>query len=96
LGLSASPARLQGAHVLTLASLAGGLSPFLAVNATAALHTGPGFAIAISATSSATLVAASLLAILFGAAGVVRFSAARSTPVSTAKRVSRLELASTA
>ncbi|MDQ2941369.1 MAG: hypothetical protein M3R05_04175 [Chloroflexota bacterium] len=48
------------AQVLTLASLAGGLSPFLAVYAIAILHTGPGFAIAISATSSATLVGASL------------------------------------
>lgn len=54
--------RLRGlARVLILASLAGGLSPFLSVYAIAVLGTGPGFAIAISAVSSAALVASSLL-----------------------------------
>jgi hypothetical protein len=61
------------AHVLTLASLAGGLSPFLAVYAIVVLHTGPGFAIAISATSSATLVGASL----FVSSHLVRGSSSR-------------------
>jgi len=51
--------RLAG--VLMLASLAGGLSPFLTVYAISVLGTGPGFAIAISAVSSATLVAASVV-----------------------------------
>ena len=55
-------ARLRGlARVLVLASLAGGLSPFLSVYAIAVLGTGPGFAIAISAVSSAALVISSLL-----------------------------------
>ena len=54
--------RLRGlARVLILASLAGGLSPFLAVYAIAVLGTGPGFAIAISAVSSGTLVLSSLI-----------------------------------
>jgi len=54
--------RLRGlARVLMLASLAGGLSPFLSVYAIAVLGTGPGFAIAISAVSSAALVVSSLL-----------------------------------
>lgn len=54
--------RLRGlARVLMLASLAGGLSPFLSVYAIAVLGTGPGFAIAISAVSSASLVASSLV-----------------------------------
>jgi hypothetical protein len=48
------------ARVLTLASLAAGLCPFLSVYAISVLGTGPGFAIAISAVSSATLVIASL------------------------------------
>jgi len=53
--------RLRGlAQVITLASLAGGLAPFLSVYAIAVLHTGPGFAIAISATSSGTLVLSSI------------------------------------
>jgi len=49
------------ARVLMLASLAGGLSPFLTVYAISILGTGAGFAIAISAVSSASLVAASVL-----------------------------------
>lgn len=54
--------RLRGlARVLTLASLAAGLAPFLAVYAIAVLGTGPGFAIALSAISSGTLVLASLV-----------------------------------
>ncbi|HLE59324.1 MAG TPA: hypothetical protein VJA85_06730 [Candidatus Limnocylindria bacterium] len=54
--------RLQRlARVITLASLAGGLAPFLSVYAIAVLGTGPGFAIALSATSSAALVLASLV-----------------------------------
>jgi hypothetical protein len=57
----ADDGRLRGlAKVITLASLAGGLAPFLSVYAIAVLHSGPGFAIAISATSSATLVLSSL------------------------------------
>ncbi|MGH2357790.1 MAG: hypothetical protein ACRDGJ_07220, partial [Candidatus Limnocylindria bacterium] len=47
-------------NVLSLASLAAGLSPFLTVYAMAVLGSGPGFAIAISAVSSATLVLSSL------------------------------------
>jgi hypothetical protein len=54
--------RLRGlARVLALASLAGGLSPFLAIYAIAVLGTGPGFAIGISAVSSASLVVAAVL-----------------------------------
>ncbi len=49
------------ARVLTIASLGAGLSPFLAIYAIAILGTGPGFAIAISAVSSATLVLSSLV-----------------------------------
>ena len=49
------------ARVLVLASLAGGLSPFLTVYAISVLHTGPGFAIGISAVSSGSLVVASLV-----------------------------------
>lgn len=48
------------ARVMTLTSLAAGLSPFLSVYAMSVLKMGPGFAIAISATSSATLVLASI------------------------------------
>lgn len=48
-------------HVLTYALLAAGLSPFLSVYAIAVLGTGAGFAIAVSAASSATLVASSLV-----------------------------------
>ncbi len=66
--------RLRGlARVLMLASLAGGLSPFLAVYAIAVLGSGPGFAIAISAVSSGTLVITSLLA----SAYLVRGSSSR-------------------
>jgi hypothetical protein len=46
--------------VMTLALLSAGLSPFLSVYAMSVLHTGAGFAIAISAVSSATLVLSSL------------------------------------
>ena len=57
----ADDGRLRGlAKVITLASLAAGLAPFLSVYAIAVLHRGPGFAIAISATSSATLVLSSV------------------------------------
>lgn len=49
------------ARVLTMASLAAGLCPFLAVYAISVLGTGPGFAILLSAVSSATLVASSLI-----------------------------------
>jgi len=66
--------RLRGlARVLILASLAGGLSPFLSVYAIAVLGTGPGFAIAISAVSSASLVVSSLLV----SSHLVRGSASR-------------------
>jgi hypothetical protein len=61
------------ARVITLASLAGGLSPFLAVYAIAVLGTGPGFAIGLSAVSSATLVLASLVV----SSQLVRGSASR-------------------
>ena len=47
-------------NVMSLALLSAGLSPFLSVYAISVLHTGAGFAIAISAVSSATLVLASL------------------------------------
>lgn len=48
------------ANVLNLAGLSAGLAPFLSVYAMTVLETGPGFAIVISAVSSATLVASSL------------------------------------
>ena len=48
------------ARVLNLAGLSAGLAPFLSVYAMTVLDSGPGFAIVISATSSATLVASSL------------------------------------
>jgi hypothetical protein len=47
-------------NVMTLALLSAGLSPFLSVYAISVLGTGAGFAIAISAISSGTLVLASL------------------------------------
>lgn len=47
-------------NVMTLALLSAGLSPFLSVYAISVLGTGAGFAIALSAISSATLVLASL------------------------------------
>ena len=47
-------------NVMTLALLSAGLSPFLSVYAITVLGTGAGFAIALSAVSSATLVLASL------------------------------------
>jgi len=47
-------------NVMTLALLSAGLSPFLSVYAMAVLGTGAGFAIAIGAVSSGTLVLASL------------------------------------
>ena len=49
------------ARVLTMASLAAGLCPFLSVYAISVLGTGPGFAILLSAVSSATLVVSSLV-----------------------------------
>ena len=48
-------------NVMTLALLAAGLSPFLSVYAITILGTGAGFAIGVSAVSSATLVLASLV-----------------------------------
>ena len=47
-------------NVMTLALLAAGLSPFLSVYAMTVLGTGPGFAVALSALSSATLVLTSV------------------------------------
>jgi MFS family permease len=47
-------------NVMTLALLSAGLSPFLSVYAISVLGTGAGFAIALSAVSSGTLVLASL------------------------------------
>ena len=47
-------------NVMTLALLSAGLSPFLSVYAISVLGTGAGFAIAISAVSSGTLVLSSL------------------------------------
>jgi len=47
-------------NVMTLALLSAGLSPFLSVYAISVLGTGAGFAIAVSAVSSATLVVSSL------------------------------------
>jgi len=58
---SDSQARLRRhGNVMTLALLSAGLSPFLSVYAMTVLGTGAGFAIAISAISSSTLVLASL------------------------------------
>ena len=48
-------------NVMTLALLSAGLSPFLSIYAITVLGTGAGFAIAISAISSGTLVLASLV-----------------------------------
>ena len=61
------------ARVLVIASLAGGLAPFLSVYSIVVLHTGPGFAIAISATSSAALVLSSI----YVSSYLVRGSASR-------------------
>lgn len=61
------------ARVILVASLASGLAPFLSVYAIAVLHTGPGFAIAISATSSAMLVLSSI----YVSSHLVRGSASR-------------------
>jgi hypothetical protein len=61
------------ARVITLANLAGGLAPFLSVYAIAVLGTGPGFAIAISATSSGALVLSSI----YVSSYLVRGSASR-------------------
>lgn len=61
------------ARVITLANLASGLAPFLSVYAIAVLGTGPGFAIAISAISSATLVLSSI----YVSSYLVRGSASR-------------------
>lgn len=47
-------------HVMSLALLSAGLSPFLSVYAMSVLGTGAGFAIALSAVSSGTLVLSSL------------------------------------
>lgn len=47
-------------HVMSLALLSAGLSPFLSVYSISVLGTGAGFAIALSAISSGTLVLASL------------------------------------
>jgi hypothetical protein len=58
---SESQARLRKhGNVMTLALLSAGLSPFLSVYAISVLGTGAGFAIAISAISSGTLVLASI------------------------------------
>ncbi len=58
---SESQARLRRhGNVMTLALLSAGLSPFLSVYAISVLGTGAGFAIALSAISSGTLVLASL------------------------------------
>ena len=59
--------------MITLANLASGLAPFLSVYAIAVLRTGPGFAIAISATSSAALVLSSI----YVSSYLVRGSASR-------------------
>jgi hypothetical protein len=56
-----SPRLRRHGDVMGLASVAAGLNPFLTVYAMTVLGTGPGFAIAISAASSATLVAASFV-----------------------------------
>lgn len=58
-GEDRAPLRRHG-NLMTLALLSAGLSPFLSVYAIAVLGTGAGFAILVSAVSSATLVAASL------------------------------------
>ncbi|MGH2417686.1 MAG: hypothetical protein ACRDFY_05070 [Candidatus Limnocylindria bacterium] len=58
---SESKARLRKhGNVMTLALLSAGLSPFLSIYAISVLGTGAGFAIAISAISSGTLVLASI------------------------------------
>ena len=56
-----SPRLRRHGDVMTLASVAAGLNPFLTVYAITVLGSGPGFAIAISAASSATLVLASFV-----------------------------------
>lgn len=61
------------ARVLSLAYLAAGLSPFLAIYAIVVLQTGPGFAIGIFAVSSSTLV----LTALAVSSHLVRGSASR-------------------
>jgi MFS family permease len=47
-------------NVMSISLLSAGLAPFLSVYAISVLHTGAGFAIALSAVSSATLVLSSL------------------------------------
>jgi hypothetical protein len=60
-GAGADDGRLSRlGRVFTLASAAGGLTPVLSVYVISVLHTGPGFAIAVSAASAATLVLASV------------------------------------
>jgi MFS family permease len=56
-----SPRLRRHGDVMLLASVAAGLNPFLTVYAMTVLGSGPGFAIAISAVSSGTLVAASFV-----------------------------------
>jgi hypothetical protein len=61
-GAAASNERLRRhGRVMTLALLAAGLSPFLSVYSMTILGTGAGFAILVSAVSSATLVVASIV-----------------------------------
>lgn len=59
-GADANARLRRHGNVMTLALLSAGLSPFLSVYAMTVLGTGAGFAIAISAVSSGTLVLASL------------------------------------
>ncbi len=80
------------ARVITLAMLAAGLAPFLSVYAIAVLHTGPGFAIAISATSSAMLVLSSV----YVSSYLVRGSASRLLRRSLLLRTAALMLGLTA
>lgn len=80
------------ARVITLANLASGLAPFLSVYAIAVLRTGPGFAIAISATSSAALVISSI----YVSSYLVRGSASRLLRRSMVLRAGALGLGLTA
>jgi hypothetical protein len=59
-GADANARLRRHGNVMTLALLSAGLSPFLSVYAMTVLGTGAGFAIAISAVSSGTLVLSSL------------------------------------
>lgn len=86
-GASAGGLRNHG-RLMGLALLSAGLSPFLSLYAMVVLETGAGFAIAISAASSATLVLASL----FVSSRLARGSSSRTLRASFALRSAALFL----